>query len=417
MTVRAAVVLAAGEGTRLRPLTRNRPKPMLPAADRPILEHVFDALIGAGIERLHVVVGYKRDRVQDHFGPTYRNIPVNYVSQDKQLGSGHALLQARDAVSQEDGFLVVNGDQVIERQMVADVLDAFEEDDGNATLAVTEQADVSHYGAVVMDGDRVVELVEKPDTDEYRLLNAGVYAFDPSIFDAIEATPRVQGELALTDTLVRLIEGVDAEDGDAAETGRAAPGDATVRGVVTEELWEDATYPWDLLDVSRDLLLHGRVTEPEREESVWVADSATVHDDATLQGPVVVGPDTEVRPGAVVGPYAALGRNATVGANAVVSRSVLDTDARVGPNSTLLDCVTGQGVALGADTTVPGGPGDVRVGDTVFEDQRLGAVLADRVRAEGDVSVAPGTLVAPSATLHTGVTVSENINERAEVFR
>ena len=414
MTVRAAVVLAAGEGTRRRPLTRNRPKPMLPAADRPILEHVFDALIGAGVERLHVVVGYKRDRVQDHFGPTYRNVPVNYVVQDKQLGSGHALLQARNAVSSEEGFLVVNGDQVIERQMVADVLDAFEETDGSATLAVTEQADVSHYGAVVMDGDRVVKLVEKPETDEYRLLNAGVYAFDPTIFDAIEETPRVQGELALTDTLVRLIEGTgeSAGDGQADETD-----EATVRGVVTEELWEDATYPWDLLDVSRDLLLHGRVTEPERSESVWVADSATVHDDATLQGPVVVGPDTEVRPGAVVGPYAALGRNATVGANTVVSRSVLDTDTRIGPNSTVLDCVTGQGVTLGAATTVPGGPGDVRVGDTVFEEQRLGAVLADRVRAEGDVSVAPGTLVAPSATLHTGVTVSENISERAEVFR
>ncbi|UPV75256.1 sugar phosphate nucleotidyltransferase [Halorussus limi] len=400
MTVRAAVVLAAGEGTRLRPLTRNRPKPMLPAADRPILEHVFDALIGAGIERLHVVVGYKRDRVQDHFGPTYRNVPVNYVAQDKQLGSGHALVQAREAVEGEDGFLVVNGDQVIERQMVADVLDAFEADDGNATLAVTEQADVSHYGAVVMDGDRVVELVEKPETDDYRLLNAGVYAFGPAIFDAIEETPRVQGELALTDTLVDLID----------ENG-------VVRGVVTEELWEDATYPWDLLDVSQDLLLAGRVTEPEREDSVWVADSATVHDDATLQAPVVVGPDTEVRPGAVVGPYTALGRNATVGANAVVTRSVLDTDTRVGPNATLIDCVTGQGVALGADATVSGGPGDVRVGDTVFEDQRLGAVLADRVRAEGDVSFAPGTLVGPNAHLRTGVTVSENISEHADVYR
>ena len=400
MTVRAAVVLAAGEGTRLRPLTRNRPKPMLPAADRPILEHVFDALIGAGIERLHVVVGYKRDRVQDHFGPTYRNVPINYVAQDKQLGSGHALLQAREAVADEEGLLVVNGDQVIERQMVADVLDAFEEDDGNATLAVTEQADVSHYGAVVMDGNRVVELVEKPDTDDYRLLNAGVYAFAPAIFDAIEETPRVQGELALTDTLADLIDE-----------------DALVRGVVTEELWEDATYPWDLLDVSQDLLLHGRVTEPERDERVWVADSATVHDDATLQAPVVVGPDTEVRAGAVVGPYTALGRNATVGANAVVARSVLDTDARVGPNATLLDCVTGQGVTLGADATVSGGPGDVRVGDTVFEDQRLGAVLADRVRAAGDVSFAPGTLVGPSAHLHTGTHVRGQIPDGAEVMR
>ncbi|WP_132057788.1 sugar phosphate nucleotidyltransferase [Halorussus amylolyticus] len=400
MTVRAAIVLAAGEGTRLRPLTRNRPKPMLPAADRPILEHVFDALIGAGIERLHVVVGYKRDRVQDHFGPTYRNVPIDYVVQKKQLGSGHALLGARESVADDEGFLVVNGDQIIEQKMVEDILDAFEDDGASTMLAVTERADVSHYGAVVTEGDRVTDLVEKPDTDEYRLLNAGVYAFDASIFDAVEETPRVQGELALTDTLVRLIDR-----------------DSTVRGVTTEGLWVDATYPWDLLDVARELLLGGRVTEPERADSVWVADSATVHDDATLQGPVVVGPDSEVRPGAVVGPFAAVGRNATVGANAVISRSVLDTDTRVGPNSTLLDCVTGQGVALGANATVSGGPGDVRVEDRVFEDQPLGALLADRVRADGAVSFDPGTLVGPGARLHTGVSVSENISERAEVYR
>jgi len=106
-----------------------------------------------------------------------------------------------------------------------------------------------------------------------------------------------------------------------------------------------------------------------------------------------------------------------VGANAVVSESVLDTDTRVGPNATLLDCVTGQGVKLGAGSTVPGGPGDVRVDDAVFEGQRLGAVLADRVTAEGDVSFAPGTLVGPNATLHAGVTVSENVREHAEVYR
>ncbi|MBO4249570.1 nucleotidyltransferase family protein, partial [Halomicrobium sp. IBSBa] len=104
MHIDTAVVLAAGEGTRLRPLTRNRPKPMLPAANRPILEHVFDALVEAGIEKLVAVVGYKRDRVQDHFGPTYRGVPISYVSQTKQLGSGHALLQARSAV---DGPVLV----------------------------------------------------------------------------------------------------------------------------------------------------------------------------------------------------------------------------------------------------------------------------------------------------------------------
>jgi glucose-1-phosphate thymidylyltransferase len=116
MIPECGVVLAAGEGTRLRPLTHNRPKPMLPAANRPILEHVLETLVEAGVTELVLVVGYKRDRVQEHFGPTFQDIPIRYVVQEKQLGSGHALLQAREAV--DEPMLVVNGDRVIEPEMV-----------------------------------------------------------------------------------------------------------------------------------------------------------------------------------------------------------------------------------------------------------------------------------------------------------
>src|SRR6056297_1366141 len=138
MSVSTAVVLAAGEGTRLRPLTRNRPKPMLPAANRPIIEYVFDALVDAGIEELHVVVGYKRDRVQGHVGSTYRGVPVTYHTQEKQLGSAHAALQARDAL--DDDFLVVNGDQVIQGDLVTDVMAAHDTESA-VTLAVIESDD------------------------------------------------------------------------------------------------------------------------------------------------------------------------------------------------------------------------------------------------------------------------------------
>src|SRR6056297_875981 len=145
MHIDTAVVLAAGEGTRLRPLTRNRPKPMLPAANRPILEHVFDALVEAGIEKLVVVVGYKRDRVQDHFGPTYRGVPISYVSQTKQLGSGHALLQARSVV---DGpVLVMNGDRLVDAATIEEVDTSYAET-GNTSIAVLERQDTSRYGAV-----------------------------------------------------------------------------------------------------------------------------------------------------------------------------------------------------------------------------------------------------------------------------
>lgn len=395
--VDTAVVLAAGEGNRLRPLTRNRPKPMLPAGNRPILEYVLDALVEAGTEKIVLVVGYKRDRVQDHFGPHYDGVPLTYVRQNKQLGTGHALLQAREHV--DEPMLVVNGDGLIDSSLVDDVCAEFDRGDGQPVLTVLEGPDARQYGAVTVHDGFVEEIIEKPDTDEYRLINAGIYAFAPSIFAEIDSTPRQDGELALTDTIARRV-----------ERGR-------VRTVETDGLWVDASYPWDLLVVAEQVLKHGLTPEPECENGVCIDDTAIVHDDATLQAPVAVGPDCEVGPGAVVGPGAALGRNVTVGANSTVVNSVLDVDTRVECGSTLRDTVTGQNTMLGPSTVVSGGPADVRVGNDVFEDEKLGAIVADRVVAEGDVSFAPGALVGPSAHLHTGVTVDGRVAERTEVRR
>ncbi|MFB6129065.1 MAG: nucleotidyl transferase, partial [Halorhabdus sp.] len=181
--------------------------------------------------------------------------------------------------------------------------------------------------------------------------------------------------------------------------------------------WVDATYPWDLLELAREVLANGRIDPPESRDRVWVDASASVHDAATIQSPAVIGPDCEVGPGAVIGPNVALGRNVTVGANATLARTVVDNDTRVGPGSTLIDTVLGQAVTLGANTVVSDGPGDVRIGTEIVEDAPLGALLADRVQAGGNVSFAPGTLVGPNARLATGVTVDGNVREGAEVRR
>jgi glucose-1-phosphate thymidylyltransferase len=396
MEIDTAVVLAAGEGTRLRPLTRHRPKPMLPAANRPILEHVFDALVTAGIERIITVVGYKRDRVQNHFGPEYRGVPITYVTQQKQLGSGHALAQARPEV--RNGTLVLNGDRLIDAGTISAVADRYTET-GDPAMAVIEQRDTSRYGAVELHDGDIETLVEKPRDGDYHLINGGVYAFSADIFDAIESTPRTAGELRLTDTLASLIER------------------ERVRGVEVDGMWVDATYPWDLLTVAREVLSRGRLDETSREDGVWIADSARVHESAVIQPPAVIGPDCEIDAGAVLGPETAIGSNITVGANAVIRQSVIDDDTRIDAGSTIIDTVTGQSVKLGAGTVVPAGPSEVQVGTKVYENQRLGAVIADRAQARGNVSITPGSLIGPNARLDVGVTVSGNINEDAEVTR
>jgi len=397
MSVRTAVVLAAGEGTRLRPLTRNRPKPMLPAANRPILEHVLDALVDAGMEKLVIVVGYRSDRVQEYFGPSYRETPIEYVKQQKQLGSGHALLQVSPVV--DEPMLVVNGDRLIESRSVSRVVSAFEESTASAAMAVIERTDASRYGVVSLHGQNIERIIEKPESEEYRLINAGIYAFDANIFDTINETPRRDGEIELPDTIGKLIE------------------ETSVRGVKIDGMWVDATYPWDLLEVAMEVLERGRASEPERDDGVWVDNDAVIHGDATMRAPVVVGPDCEIGPGSVVGPNVAVGPNGTVGSNVTIERAVLDSDCRVGHGSTLVDTVFGQDVHLGVNSSVPGGPSDVRVGREIFEEQQLGAVLADRVRGGGNVCFEPGSLVGPDVTLRTDAHVRGHIQEGSEVVR
>jgi glucose-1-phosphate thymidylyltransferase len=136
---------------------------LFPAANRPILEQVLDALVEAGMEELVLVVGYRGDRVQEYFRPTYRDVPIEYVIQDKQLGSGHALLQAREAV--DEAHIVVNGDRLIEASSVADVIDTFDGDDAPAALPVIERPSVRQYGAIVLRDRETAEIVEKPESD------------------------------------------------------------------------------------------------------------------------------------------------------------------------------------------------------------------------------------------------------------
>ena len=394
MEVTRGVVLAAGEGTRMRPLTQNRPKTMLPAADRPILEHVLDVLVACELEEIVLVVGYGRDRVQEHFGHAHRDVPLTYVHQTKQLGSAHALKQAADAVA--GPTLVVNGDRVIDEHIVAEVLAGF---DGEPTVSVLEHPTPSNFGAVRVSNGRLTELEERPEGGGYRLINAGVYAFDDRVFDAIARTPRREGEIQLPDVIGTLLD------------------DGRVRAVTTDGLWADATYPWDLLYLNRELLERERIDGPARREGVWVADSARVHERATLQGPVAVGPDAEVAAGAVIGPAVTVGRNGTVGSNVTLRNAVLDTDCRVGDGATVVDCVAGQDVSVGAGAVVPGGPGDVRVDDRVFESQALGAVLADRAAVGGGVTFAPGTLVGAGATVADGVHLAGTVPNGARVVR
>lgn len=389
-----AIVLAAGEGTRLRPLTRHRPKPMLPVLSKTILEHIFNSLIESGVTEIIVVVGYKRNRIQSHFGSSYRDVPLTYSIQERQLGTGHALLMTRSHV--EETCLVINGDQIVGTGIIDDVVETHQTNDAVATLGLLNRTEIGEYGGVLLEDNFVSEIIEGPRDDRNYRLNTGVYALEPSIFDTIEATPPRNGEYLLTDALRQLIEVGDS-----------------VRGIVSDGLWVDVAYPWDLLDATECLIddidwTHGGKTA--------VNSSAIIHETATISPSAVIEANCEIEPGAVIGPTVSLGQNVTVGANAIVERSIVDTDARIGQNATLVDCIVGQGARIGAGTVAPGGPSSVQIGNSIHENVQLGALLADRVHDGGGSTYVPGTVVGADATIHSGATVRGTIRAEAEVY-
>jgi glucose-1-phosphate thymidylyltransferase long form len=202
-----AVVLAAGEGTRLRPLTDDRPKGMVEAAGDPLLTHCFSQLAALGVDSLVVVVGYRKERIIDHYGDEFRGIPITYAHQRSQRGLAHALLTAEPHV--DDDFVVMLGDNVF-RANLADVVRRQEEQAADAAFlveAVPESA-ASRYGVCVTnDAGEIVDVVEKPDDPPSRLVMTGFYTFSPAIFDACRLVqPSDRGEYELTDAIHLLIE-------------------------------------------------------------------------------------------------------------------------------------------------------------------------------------------------------------------
>ncbi|WP_135534385.1 sugar phosphate nucleotidyltransferase [Halostella pelagica] len=201
-----AVVLAAGEGSRLRPLTDQRPKGLVDVAGKPLLTHCFDALVDIGVDELVVVVGYRKADVIDHYGDQYGGVPITYVHQREQLGLAHALLQAEPYV--DDDFVLVNGDNVFRADLTT-VVDRHRESESEATLLVEdvteEKAKTTGVAETGADGT-LVSLVEKPDDPPSTLIQTGFFVFSTLIFHACHLVqPSDRGEYELTDAIGLLI--------------------------------------------------------------------------------------------------------------------------------------------------------------------------------------------------------------------
>ncbi len=191
------VILAAGKGTRMKPLTDNMPKAMVLLHGKPFLEHVLVSLKQAGIKEAVIVVGYLKEKIIDYFGTEFMGIKIEYAVQKKQLGTAHAVLQAKKFLKKD--FLVGHSDIIAEPSVWRALLKA----NGFDVIAVVrEDAEAEKFGVVETEGNRIVSVEEKPLKPKSNLVLAGFYRFSPKVFSAIEKLKKSpRGELELTDAI------------------------------------------------------------------------------------------------------------------------------------------------------------------------------------------------------------------------
>lgn len=299
---RHAVILAAGESKRTRPLTLHRPKPLIPLVDRPLLAHILDELVGL-VERVTLVVGYRAEMIRAAFGSAYNGVELRYARQELMNGTAGALLAAGQL---DEPFFLIYGDNLVAR---ADLVGVCRGTYGVAGLPVE---DARSFGVLELAGDSVRGIIEKPaDPPPGALANPGIYHFGPAVFPLLaQIGPSPRGELELTDLI-----------------GAIAATDPVLPHVCTG-FWVPVGTPWEALTAAQFLLARrGR-------DGLFVHPQAQVHPTARLVGPTSVGAGAVVGPGAVV-EASVVGAGAVVGAEARVAASWLDDEAQVGAGATL----------------------------------------------------------------------------------
>jgi glucose-1-phosphate thymidylyltransferase len=328
-----ALVLSGGEGSRLRPLTHTNAKQLIPIAGAPILFHVLEAIRVAGLREVGIVIGHTGDEVRAAVGDgSSWGLDVTYIPQDSPLGIAHAVMAAADFVRGEP-FLLYLGDNVL-LEGVSRFVAEFERTRPDAQILLTRVEEPEHFGVAVLDGERVVRLVEKPKEFVSDIALVGVYLFDDSILEACASlSPSWRGEYEITEAIQWLI-----------DHGR------TVRAELVEGWWKDTGRPEDLLDANRAMLsvrearIDGTLDhETVVEGAVHVAAGARV-ERSRLVGPVSIGPDCVIVD-STVGPDVSIEAGCRI-AGSTIADSILMGGCQVTDVTGLRGSILGRNVEV-----------------------------------------------------------------------
>ncbi len=391
------VILAAGWGTRLRPLTLGRPKPAIRLLGETLVEHNLRELSGL-VDEAIVVVGYKDEVIKEKMGESFAGIKIKYVRQDEQLGTGHAAKVALPFLEEE--FLVLNGDDLYLREDIEKCLKK------NPSLLVKEVADPSGYGQVSVEGDVVKEIVEKPEKEVSNFINVGCYYLNKSFFEKeIEKSSR--GEYEIIDFLKFFIK------------------EKNNLYYALAKNWMPVTYPWSILDAIEEVF-QTRTSKKEGviEEGAFVSGKiiiekgSIVKSGSVIYGPVYIGKNTVVGPNTHIKGPTAIHDNCFIGAGSEVQGSVIFSGTQIPHYTFIGDSVIGENCLIGAGVVLINFlfGGDViwaKVNDKKISTgrEKMGTVVGNNVKIGPNVSVMPGVMIADGTTVYPNMLVKENVGE------
>ncbi|MHA1671528.1 MAG: bifunctional sugar-1-phosphate nucleotidylyltransferase/acetyltransferase [Promethearchaeota archaeon] len=343
-----AVILAAGKGKRLRPITASRPKPMIPLAGKPLLEHTILGLKNAGIDHVLIITGYKEEAIKDYFkdGINTIGVKISYITQTKHLGTAHATNYAQNFVK-NDNFLLMYGDLLVEEQVFKDAIALFNTHDLDGVISLIRVENPQDFGIISLDSQlNVKNITEKPDPSMTlgNLANAGIYVFKSSIFNAIEKTQKsIRGELEFTDSMQILINDLNGK----------------IKGYIINNLfWSDIGLPWQLLDANKYLLdqlkpsINGHIeNNVSISGTIYLGKTSTIKAGTTIIGPCYIGENTLVGPNAFIRPYSFISNNCHIGMSEI-KNSIILSDTAIPHFNYVGDSIICENVNLGAGTKI-----------------------------------------------------------------
>ena len=375
--MKKAVIMAGGQGTRLRPLTSDQPKPMIPIVNTPCMEHIVRLLKDHGLTDIIVTLQFMPEEIQDYFGDgSDWGVDIDYSIEDVPAGTAGSVKLAEEHLEGEH-VLVISGDALTDCDL-SRVLEFHELMGSEATMVLKSVENPLDFGIVIIEEDgRISRFLEKPAWGQVfsDTVNTGIYVLEPSIFEEIPS----EGEYDFSKELFPKL----------LEAGRP------LYGYVMEDYWEDIGNLEQYMRAQRDVLdgkmRNARPPGTRLRENVYVGGRAQV-DDEELEGPVVIGENVRIDEGAKISPYSVIANNVVVGAGATVERSVIAEGTYVGEGAELVDALVGRSSYI---------QGRARI----LERSALGD---DVIVGEG-ATVAPDVKIFPHKTVESGANVTQSL--------